>query len=287
MRPGLLSPGRLGFGAGSLGGSDTSEREVAELLEAALALGVVLFDTARSYGESEARLGRHLLARHRDRVLVSTKIGYGVDGVPDWTPGCITAGVERARAQLGVDVIDIVHLHSCPVSVLESGVVDALAAAQEAGKLRWAAYSGDGDGLAWAVDSGRFQAVQASFNLCDRANRPILERARTKGMTVLAKRSLANAPWRGSGTAAAAGAPEYDSRWAALGLSVHGLEPGALALRYAAFHGPVDTVLVGTRRRRHLASAVAALEAGPLRPEWLRVVEERWSALGASWPAII
>ena len=41
------------------------------------------------------RIGRHLAHRRQEFVL-STKVGYGVEGVPDWTYDCIVQGVERA-----------------------------------------------------------------------------------------------------------------------------------------------------------------------------------------------
>lgn len=275
---------RLGFGGAGIGTARLAEYEVLNLLERAVESGVRLFDTAPSYGESEARIGRHLIARHRDRIVVSTKVGYGVDGLPDWTGPCVTAGVEKARRQLGVDVIDVVHLHSCPVSVLERGdVVEALEAAVEAGRVRVAAYAGDGEGLSWAVGSGRFSVVQASFNLCDRANRPALTEARARGIGVLGKRSLANAPWRGAESAARAGAAAYDARWAELALRFEGIEPDALAVRYAVHHGPVDTALVGTRSGSRLEAAVRAVEAGPLPAEVVATLEERWSRAADGW----
>ena len=81
----------LGLGAGQIGEASLAESEVKGLLLGAVDLGVTLFDTARSYGLSEERLGRHLRTR-RDQVVLSTKIGYGVEGVADWTGECIRLG---------------------------------------------------------------------------------------------------------------------------------------------------------------------------------------------------
>jgi aryl-alcohol dehydrogenase-like predicted oxidoreductase len=137
----VVSP--LGFGAGEIGDAQLDEHEAETLLRTAVELGVTLIDTARSYGLSEQRIGRYL-APIRDRVVLSTKIGYGIDGVPDWTAECIARGIERALGLLATDRIDIVHLHSCPVEILARGeVIAALLAARDAGKLRCAAYSGD------------------------------------------------------------------------------------------------------------------------------------------------
>src|SRR5262245_45771224 len=98
----------LGLGAGQLGDARLPEDEAAALLHGALDAGIFLIDTAPSYGLSEERIGRHLGARRRQAVI-STKLGYGVPGVPDWTGPCITAGVEQALRVLRTEVIDIAH----------------------------------------------------------------------------------------------------------------------------------------------------------------------------------
>ena len=360
---------QLGLGTGSLGGPDLAEEEARGLIEGARDLGIQLFDTARSYGEAEVRLGRHLA--RGPALTLCTKVGYGVDGLFDWSPDCVRVGIDQALARMRVSRLAVVYLHSCPVEVLRRGaVVDALAEAVEAGKVDRAGYSGDGEALdcavgsgrfgafqasfslcdrnnratleraraagAWvvlkralanapwrgagvaaaagaapydeaveagkvdragysgdgealdcAVGSGRFGAFQASFSLCDRNNRATLERARAAGAWVVLKRALANAPWRGAGVAAAAGAAPYDERWARMGLEL-GPEPAAVALRYAAFHGPGDAVLVGTRRLARLRAAQRALDAGPLPGPVVDRLEEAWRAAGgAGWGPVI
>jgi aryl-alcohol dehydrogenase-like predicted oxidoreductase len=65
-RTGLAVP-ILGFGAGHVGDPALDEAEVGRLLHGALDLGVTLIDTARSYGLSEERIGRHLAGRNQDR----------------------------------------------------------------------------------------------------------------------------------------------------------------------------------------------------------------------------
>lgn len=163
---GLTVP-TLGFGAGGVGDPALSERDAETLLNSVLDLGIGLIDTARSYGTSEERIGRHL-ARRRGEFVLSTKVGYSVPGFEDWTAACVSAGVDLALQNLRTDVIDVVHLHSCPRATLErSGVAEALGRAVETGKVRVAAYSGDGDPLDFAVASGSFGSVQTSVNVVD------------------------------------------------------------------------------------------------------------------------
>ena len=210
----------LGFGAGGVGDPALSERDAEILLNAVLDLGVGLFDTARSYGASEERIGRHLADRRGEFVL-STKVGYSVPGFEDWTAGCVTAGVDLALHNLRTDVIDVVHLHSCPLEVLErNGVAEALVRAVEAGKVRVAAYSGDGAPLDFAVDSGNFGSVQTSVNVVDqRSIETAVPRAAERGLGVIAKRAMANAVWRKRGLSGEDGAvAAYRERWRSLSL---------------------------------------------------------------------
>jgi len=97
-RTGLEVP-VLGFGAMQAGDPRLSEEHAARLLNHAVDLGFTLIDTARSYGLSEERIGRHL-ARRRDEFVLSTKVGYGIAGLPDWTYECVIAGVDAARERL-------------------------------------------------------------------------------------------------------------------------------------------------------------------------------------------
>ena len=58
-----LKVSALGFGAGHVGDPSMDESAVGALLNAALDAGVTLVDTARGYGLSEERIGRHLAHR--------------------------------------------------------------------------------------------------------------------------------------------------------------------------------------------------------------------------------
>ena len=140
----------LGFGAGPLGDGELSEHASEVILRTAIENGVTVFDTAPSYGASEARLGRVLKslgAAERDRLVVVTKGGYGVEGVEDWTPEVIARGIEQATTRLGR--VDVFLLHSCPLERLVVGdLFEPLEAARKAGTIRAIGYSGDGSPLA-------------------------------------------------------------------------------------------------------------------------------------------
>jgi aryl-alcohol dehydrogenase-like predicted oxidoreductase len=279
----------LGFGAMQVGDPRLSELEAARVLNHALDLGLTLVDTARSYDLAEQRVGRHLASR-RDEYVLSTKVGYGVAGVPDWTYDCIVASVDAARDRLRTDVIDIVHLHSCGVELLdEGGVSQALEDCATAGKLRVVAYSGDGPALRYAITSGAFGSVMASVNLCDlQALRPLAE-AQACGLGTIAKRPLAGQPWRAAGPPGDPVHGEYWRRFERLRAEM-GFEPPdweALALRLAAYAPGVDCVIVGSTNLRHLERNAAAVAAGPLEPAQQQAVRAAYARVGADWQGMV
>jgi aryl-alcohol dehydrogenase-like predicted oxidoreductase len=279
-----LTVSAVGFGAMHFDGM-ADEAVVGRLLNGVLDLGVTLIDTARGYGRSEERIGRHLAARRSEFVL-STKFGYGVDGVPDWTYACIVQGVERALRLMRTERIDIGHLHSCPLPVLQQGeVTQALADCVQAGKLRVAAYSGENAELAQALADSRFGSVQCSLSLVDRANTAQLPPARGQG--VLVKRALAGLAWARSERPGDFCEGQYWDRWQALALPALGLPWPEVALRWAAHQPGVSSVLVGTRSLGNLRSAIDAIALGPLPPETAAALDAAWRQQGASWPGIV
>jgi aryl-alcohol dehydrogenase-like predicted oxidoreductase len=279
-----LTVSALGLGAGRIGGDEIEEAEVGRLLGAALDAGITLFDTARSYGRSEERIGRHL-AHRREEIVISTKGGYGIPGHADWTGPCITAGIDAALSRLRTDRIDIFHLHSCPIETLTRGeVIDALEQAARAGKIQVAAYSGDAAPLAWAVRSGRFASVETSVNLCDQrvidADLPI---AAERGLGVIGKRPLANAAWRFAERPVGDYAEVYWERLRAMGIEPGDLAWDELALRFAAFQPGVSASIVGTASVEHLRKNAAQIARGPLPPATAQAIREAFRDHDRDW----
>ena len=273
----------LGLGAGQLGHDGLSEADADALLAGALDAGVTLIDTAPSYGLSEQRIGRYLGAR-RDVAVISTKLGYGVDGVEDWTGPCITGGVEKALRILRTDRIDIAHLHSCPRAVLERGeVIDALDRAKAAGKLRAIAYSGENDDLDYALACRRFDGLMASLNPFEQrtADRvlPALD-----GVAFIAKRPVANHPWRFAERPVGDYCEPYWERMRAMDLAPpEGMAWGEFALRFTLSIPGVASAIVGTGRLAHLLENVEWAEKGPLDTGVLAAWRERFRVADTGW----
>lgn len=262
-----FSVSALGLGAGHIGDPALDEARVGDLLNSALDMGITLIDTARSYGLSEERIGRHIAHRRRQFIL-STKIGYGIPGYEDWTHDCIMAGVDAALRLLRTDYLDIVHLHSCPLETLQQGdAIHALHKARDEGKLRVAAYSGENEALRWAIESGHFGGVECSVNLFDqRCLEHSLPLAQKHGIGVIAKRPLANAPWRFAQRPVGDYCEEYWSRWQAMGIATNDMDWQELALRFAAHAPAVSSAIVGTSSPDHLRQNKIFADRGPLSP---------------------
>jgi aryl-alcohol dehydrogenase-like predicted oxidoreductase len=284
-----LTVSALGFGAGQIGDAALGEAEVGVLLNEAADLGITLFDTARGYGLSEERIGRHL-GHRREGLVLSTKVGYGIEGTPDWTAQCIRRGVDEALKRLATDRIDLVLLHSCPLEVLTRGeVITALAQTVTAGKVRVAGYSGEREALEWAVESGQFGAVEHSLSLCDqRVIEGALARARARGLGVIAKRPVANAPWRHAEQPVGQYVEEYWWRWRTMagdprGFDRRDLDWDEVALRFALGTPSVHSAIVGTKSIAHLRRNAEILGRGPLPVDQVEALRASFATNDPGW----
>jgi aryl-alcohol dehydrogenase-like predicted oxidoreductase len=100
------------------------------VLHGAADTGVTFFDTADVYGDgrSETFVGRFLRERGDAPLTVATKMGRRVAQVPEnYTRENLRAWNDRSRANLGVDILDLVQLHCPPTPVYSRDeVYDAL-----------------------------------------------------------------------------------------------------------------------------------------------------------------
>lgn len=273
----------LGFGAGQIGDINISDQEVDRLLNRVLDLGITLIDTARGYGASEERIGRFISHRRKEYVL-STKVGYGIPGYHDWTYDCVIAGIDYALTLMKTDYIDIVHLHSCPIETLKYGeVIDALESAIRAGKVRVTAYSGENEALAFAAASHRFKGLMTSVNICDqRSLLEIIPTAKASGIGVIAKRPVANAPWRFPERPAGHYCEEYWQRLRRMNLS--GIDDWQnVALRYAAFAEGVSSSIVGTANLAHIEENLKIIAQGPLPEADIEVIRYAFMKHDDNW----
>jgi aryl-alcohol dehydrogenase-like predicted oxidoreductase len=276
---GERGPRRIGLGLASLGrpgylnlghGDDLGEdRSVAalrarsfEVLDAAYSAGVRYLDAARSYGRGEEFLGAWLDERAPDDVVVGSKWGYVYTA--DWEVAAdppevkhhdadtLRRQLEETRANLG-DHLDLYQIHS---ATPDSGVLENEAVLGELRDLRASGVaiglSASGTSQAETIDRalalGCFDAVQATWNLHERAAGPALARAHDAGLDVIIKEALANGR-----LGPRAPAPELARAAGELGAT-----SDAVALAAVLAQPFADVVLSGVATREALASNLAA-----------------------------
>jgi aryl-alcohol dehydrogenase-like predicted oxidoreductase len=275
----------LGFGGAEIGYERTDQATVDELLNAALDAGLNVVDTAECYVDSEAQIGKAIGHRRKD-FHVFTKCGHAAGWEhPDWSKAAILASVERSLERLKTDAVDLLQLHSCSLEELKKGeVIDALEQAKKDGKTRYIGYSGDAEAAKYAVECGRFDALQTSVSFCDQQSIELtLPLAKEKNMGVVAKRPIANAAWRFESR------PEgyqrvYWERLEKLGYDFAKGEartkegpdgPAGIALRFTAMQ-PVHVLIVGTTKPERWKQNADLLRAGPLPKELHDSIRARW-----------
>ncbi|MGC9665840.1 aldo/keto reductase [Planosporangium sp. 12N6] len=129
-----LTVTRLGLGLAPIGGlyRPVGDEQAVATVDRAWDRGLRLFDTAPlyGYGLSERRAGRALAPRPRDSYVVSTKVGRllepggtdiedvwpeaaatGVTPRFDFTYEAVRASLESSLERLGLDRVDVLHLH--------------------------------------------------------------------------------------------------------------------------------------------------------------------------------
>jgi D-threo-aldose 1-dehydrogenase len=95
-----------------------SEADAIATVQAAYNSGVRLFDTAPLYGRglSEARVGRALAGYPRESYVISTKVGRVLSDDQsslhfDYTRDGVLRSLEGSLKRLGMDYVDILHIH--------------------------------------------------------------------------------------------------------------------------------------------------------------------------------
>jgi aryl-alcohol dehydrogenase-like predicted oxidoreductase len=249
-----------------------------------LDLGINLIDTARGYNLSEERIGK-LLSHRRNEIILSTKVGYGIEGYNDWTYDIILAGIENALKLMRTDYIDIVHLHSCSLDILKkSEVIEALLKAKQQGKIRCAAYSGENEELQFAVEAGVFDSIECSASICEqRVLDNQIKIAKQKGMGVIAKRPIANAPWRFSERPVGEYVEPYWERLMGMKLELKGVSVKEAAIRFIGFEKGVDSFIIGSSSIEHIKENLNILEKGPLSEDIVEYIKNRFKEKDNNW----
>ncbi len=278
----------LGVGCATLAAPQVSEHDAAATLAQAIDRGVRFFDVAPLYGGGlgEERLGRALRGLPRDDYVLCTKTGvtrpYAQAATPpgtatpraadrwDYSRGATRASVQRSLERLGVDRLDVVHLHD-----VDNHVEACLEAHAELAQLQ-------AEGVVGAIGIGSnlvapvatllarapFQAflLAGRYTLLDASAAGLFAQAQRQGVAVIAG-GIFNSGILGRWPQPA---PTYDYRPASaaeIGRTAriaavcarHGVALPTAALQFAASHPAVRTVLIGPRSPDEVDASLAAM----------------------------
>jgi aryl-alcohol dehydrogenase-like predicted oxidoreductase len=287
-----LEVSAVGLGCNNFGGRLDLDRTGA-VLEAALAAGITLFDTADIYGGSggSERLMGEVLEGRRGEFVLATKFGMemkGVDGVPEVPRGSrdyIRWAVDGSLRRLRVDRIDLYQLHQpdekTPIretlaalgELVAEGVVAAIGCSNfSAAQLEEAKEASEDDGLP------HFVSVQNHYSLLTREiEAEVMPAAERLGISILPffpleKGLLTGKYKRGeegpAGTRLAGSSPGTEAQFdvvekVAAFAAERGVEPIDVAISGLLAQPMVASVIAGATRPEQIEANVGTLRWAP------------------------
>jgi aryl-alcohol dehydrogenase-like predicted oxidoreductase len=259
-----------------------AQSDAIRLIHQAVDVGINLFDTAPSYGESERLLGEAL--KSCPQCLIATKVSLPTDTngkllFGNKFRGVVQKSLDCSLKALQRDVLDIVQIHNATAEDLAQGeIVSLLLDAKQQGKIRFLGASVYGEAAALAViESKQFDVLQVAYNLLDQrmAQRvfPAAERASVGVIvrSVFLKGVLTpRAQWLPKPLAELRQAADriretFRASWQVL---------PEVALRFCLSTPQVTTVLTGASTPNELRQAIAAAEAGPFAKQQLAATSD-------------
>jgi len=156
-------------------------------VQTALDGGMTFFDTARSYTDSEEKLG-YALSHRRNEFYLATK-------TPSVTAEGFWTDLETSLRLLRTDHVDLYQFHNpafCPKPGDGSGLYEAMLEAKKQGKIRFIGITNHRLHVAQeAIDSGLYDVLQYPFcYLATEKDQAIRENAEKAGMGFLAMKGL-------------------------------------------------------------------------------------------------
>jgi predicted aldo/keto reductase-like oxidoreductase len=164
----------IGLGGHHIG-RQADESESIRIIRTAIDAGITFMDNSWDYndGVSEIRMGKALSDGYRDKVFLMTKL----DGR---TRKAAADQIDESLQRLQADVIDLIQFHEVirledPDRIFaEGGAMEAVLAAQRAGKVRFIGFTGHKDPLVHLrmlevakEHDFRFDTVQMPLNVMD------------------------------------------------------------------------------------------------------------------------
>ncbi|WP_432904420.1 aldo/keto reductase [Micromonospora matsumotoense] len=283
-----LALGAMNFGA--IG--RTSQDEATAIIDAALAGGINVIDTADRYsqGESEELVGRAIAGR-RDDIVLATKATMPMGDERNHQGSSrrwLVTALDDSLRRLGVDHVDLYQIHRWDPTTSDEETLSALTDLQRAGKIRYFGCSTfpayrlvQAEWAAREHHLGRYVTEQPSYSILQRGiEAHVLPVTAQYGLGVLAWSPLASGWLSGAvragreiSTHRADVLPQrFDLTIAANRARLDAVEQLAevadgagltliqLALGFVTAHPAVTSAIIGPRTMDHLRSQLAAAD---------------------------
>jgi L-galactose dehydrogenase len=293
-----LSLSSLGYGAAPLGNeySAVDNAEAERSVHVAIDRGITFFDTAPYYGRtlSESRLGAALEGR-RSQVVLCTKLGRYDKAEFDFSASRVHSSIDESLKRLRTDHVDLLIAHDIEFGDRELVLRETLPAMREiqkAGKARFIGISG----LPLKILADVAERGQVDFVL-SYCRYTLLNRDLDRWLTPVIQRynmGLINAAPVHMGILSTSGAPPWHPAPPAVleaGAKVvalcreRGVDPAAVAIRFAANHPVAASTLVGMPRVSEVDVNLKALDL-TLDPKLLDAIEAIVAPVqGIIWPS--
>lgn len=175
-------------GFGALPIQRITQEEAVRLLHQAFDGGIRYFDTARSYTDSEEKLGAAFGGGKRAELFLATK-------TPSQTAEGFWKDLETSLRLLRTDYIDVYQFHNppfCPKPGDGSGLYEAVLEAKKQGKIRHIAITNHRLAVAReAVESGLYDLLQFPFSyLADPKEEELVRLCAEKNVGFVAMKAL-------------------------------------------------------------------------------------------------
>lgn len=174
-------------GFGALPIQRISKKSAVYLLQKAFYHGINYFDTARSYSDSEEKLGA-AFSYTRDKIIISTK-------TPAKKAEDFWKDLQQSLEKLQTDYIDLYQFHNpefCPKPGDESGLYEAMLEAKKQGKIRFIGITNHRLSVAKeAIESNLYDTLQFPFSyLATATDVEIVNLCKKKNMGFIAMKAL-------------------------------------------------------------------------------------------------
>ncbi len=144
-----------------------SLQSAVEVIRYALDLGVNIIDTAKSYGDSEEKVGVAISGRRESCIITSKSLANDKN--------TLLADIDLGLKRMNTDKIELYQLHNVSSSerlektLMPGGLLDGLKQARASGKIDFIGFSGHKkDILISAIKTDEFDFVEMPINVVDR-----------------------------------------------------------------------------------------------------------------------